>query len=123
MNGRNRQLAIAVALAGSLAAGQAMAQASVLDTYPNAEEQIREYFQANFGQSSANCGPGEINNISNAEVVSETDQQLVLEVDYTFSARTLQGNTRCHGDDTRHVTFDKSPSGLTISQMSGIRPQ
>jgi hypothetical protein len=102
-------------------AGQAFAQSSPLDTYPKAEEQIGEHYAANFGQSSANCGPGKINYISDAEVVSETDQQSVLEVDYTFSARTLQGKNRCHGDETRPVTFDKGSSGLTIAEMSGVR--
>lgn len=114
---------LAAALISGVAASPVLAASAAMSQYQGAEDQIKNYFRQNFGQASANCGPGEINDISDAKVVSESASQVVMEVSYTFSARSLQNTNTCSGTQTSTVTFDKNSNGqLSLSQMAGLNP-
>jgi len=122
MSRARMQLTIAALFVG-LTAGSALAASTALEQYPNAEDQIKNYFRQNSGQANANCGAGEIHDISDAEVVSDTPSQLTLKVDYTFSAKSLQNTATCSGTQSSTVTFDKSSDGkLAINNMAGLNP-
>jgi aerobic-type carbon monoxide dehydrogenase small subunit (CoxS/CutS family) len=122
MNRSLRPLAAAVLVAGA-AAGSALAASTALDQYPTAEQQIKEHFRQNFGQASSNCGPGQINDISGAKVVSESTNQVTMQVDYAFSAKSLQNTNTCRGTQSATVTFDKTSNGhLSLKQMDGLNP-
>jgi hypothetical protein len=109
-------------LLGSVVAGPALAATSP-SQYPGTEDQIHSCFRDNFGQASANCGAGQTNDISDAKVVSETQDQVLMQVDYTFSARAVQNTDICSGDQTAMVTLDKADGGtLSLSKMSGVDP-
>jgi hypothetical protein len=112
----------AIALVAGLAVTEALAASTTLSQYPDAEEQIKSYFRQNFGTESANCGPGQINDISDAEIVTDTPQQLTVNIDYTFSAKSLQNTNTCSGTQSSMVTFDKADGKLVINKMSGATP-
>jgi hypothetical protein len=122
-----RQARLLLAVAGlacaGLAAGHAMADASALEKYPGAREQILSYYNANAREGGGNCGAGNIDNISNARVVSETDDQVVLDIQYEYSATTLQGGSeRCSGTASREFTLSKDGSDMTVTNMTGQGP-
>ena len=122
MNRSFGPLAVVFLVAG-VAAGPALAASTALDQYPTAEQQIRDYFRQNFGQSSSNCGAGQINDISDGKVVSETADQVTMDIDYTFSAKSLQNTATCSGTQSSMVTFDKTGDGkLSLKQMDGLNP-
>ncbi len=122
MNRSLRPVAAAVLVAG-VAAGPALAASTALGQYPTAEQQIKDYFRQNFDQASSNCGPGQINDISGAKVVSESGDQVTMHVDYTFSAKSLQNTNTCSGTQSAMVTFDKTSNGrLSLKQMAGLNP-
>ncbi len=108
--------------AAGLVAGQANADASALEKYPGAKEQIMEYYRANAREGGGNCGAGNMNDIGEARVVSEDASSLVVNVHYMYSASTLTGGSGCSGMGERDFTFTKSASGLTINDMSGQGP-
>lgn len=109
-------------LAGAAIALPALAAVS-LDQYPGTEEQIRNHFRDHFGQASANCGRGQINDISDATIVNDTPQQVTMQVSYSFSASSLQNTNTCSGSRDATVTFDKQADGnLTLDRMSGVNP-
>ena len=112
----------AIAFAAGLAVTQALAVSSVFDQYPDAEEQIKSYFRQDFGPVNANCGNGQINDISDAKVVTDTPKQLVISIDYSFSAKALQNTNTCSSTQSSTVTFDKVNGKLVINKMSGATP-
>ena len=61
----------AIAFVAGLAVTQALAASPVFSQYPDAEEQIKSYFRQDFGPVSANCGNGQINDISDAKVITD----------------------------------------------------
>ena len=112
----------AIALAAGLAVTQALAASPVFSQYPDAEEQIKSYFRQDFGPVSANCGNGQINDISDAKVITDTPQQLVINIDYSFSAKALQNTNTCSSTQSSTVTFNKVDGKLVIDKMSGATP-
>ena len=117
-----KPLAAAVLVAG-VAIGPALAASTALDQYPTAEQQIKDYFRQNFGQASSNCGAGQINDISAAKVVSATAKQVTMNIDYAFSAKSLQNTATCSGTKSAVVSFDKTSDGhLSLKQMAGLNP-
>ena len=78
-----RSLSGAAVLA-ALAAGAALADASALEKFPGAKDAIMSYYAANAREP--NCGAGQMQNIGDASVVSESGDQAVVAVNYTFSA-------------------------------------
>ena len=110
------------ALVAGLAVTQAFAASAVFSQYPDAEEQIKSYFRQNSGLANPNCGNGQINDISDAKVVTDTPQQLVISIDYSFSATALQNTNTCNSTQSSTVTFDKVNGKLVINKMSGATP-
>ena len=110
----------AAALGVALGAPAAFADASALEKYPGAREQIMSYYAANAREGGGNCGAGNMNDIGGARVVSESADQVVLAVDYGFSATVMGGNTAmCSGDSSREFTLAKGGSGWTVTGMTG----
>ena len=85
MNRSLGPLAVAFLVAG-MAAGPALAASTALDQYPTAEQQIRDYFRQNFGQSSSNCGAGQINDITITTPVFKQDRLVALFANTCHSA-------------------------------------
>ena len=116
------QLTTAALLAG-LVSAPAMAANTAFGQYPTAESQIKDYFRQSPAVTGPNCGPGEIHDISDAQLISDTPQQLTMRVDYSFSAKALQNTNTCSGTQSAMVTFDKVDGGqLVINRMSGAAP-
>jgi hypothetical protein len=112
----------AATLGVSVSAG-AFADSSALEKYPGAKEQIMRYYAANAREGSGSCGAGNMTDIGDARVVSEGADQVVLTVDYGFSATAMGGNTsQCSGDSSREFTLAKGGSGWTVTAMTGAAP-
>jgi hypothetical protein len=113
----------AAALGAGLLAGQAMADDSLLKKYPGAKEQILSYYNANAREGDANCGAGNIDDISTVKLVREDAGSVVLAVQYGYSATVTGGNTsQCSGDSSREFTLTKGGSGWTVTNMTGQMP-
>ena len=94
--------------------------AAALDKFAGAKEQIMSYYAANAREGGGNCGAGNMNDIGGARVVTESADQVVLAVDYGFSATAMGGNTAmCSGDSSREFTLAKGGSGWTVTNMTG----
>ena len=114
-----RSLSGAAVLA-ALAAGAALADASALEKFPGAKDAIMSYYAANGREP--NCGAGQMSNIGDASVVSESGDQAVVRVTYTFNATPGSGGTQCSGDNSREFTLTKGGSGWGVSSMTGQAP-
>ncbi len=55
-------------------------------------------------------------------MVSESGEEAVVKVDYSFSATPGAGGTECSGDASREFTLAKGGSGWTVSGMTGETP-
>ena len=107
----------------ALAAGAALADASALEKFPGAKDAIMSYYAANAREGAGNCGAGQMQDIANASVVSESGDQAVVAVNYTFSATATGGNTAaCSGPAMREFTLAKGGSGWGVSGMTGGAP-
>jgi hypothetical protein len=111
------------ALAVAVGAGTALADASALEKFAGAKEAIMSYYAANAREGGGNCGAGHMADIGDARVVSESGDQAVVAVDYTFSATATGGNTAaCSGPGMREFTLTKGASGWGVSGMTGGAP-
>ena len=111
------------ALCVGLGAAAALADASALEKFPGAKDAIMSYYAANAREGAGNCGAGQMQDIANASVVSESGDQAVVAVNYTFSATATGGNTAaCSGPAMREFTLAKGASGWGVSGMTGGAP-
>jgi hypothetical protein len=107
----------------ALAAPAALADASALEKFPGAKEQIMSYYAANAREGAGNCGAGQMAGIGDARVVDASANSAVVAVDYTFSATATGGNTAaCSGPGMREFTLSKGGSGWTVTGMTGQTP-
>ena len=104
----------------TLAAGAALADASALEKFPGAKDAIMSYYAAN--AQEPNCGAGQMQNIGDAQVVSESGDTAVVAVNYAFSATPGAGGTQCSGDSSREFTLTKGASGWGVTSMTGQAP-
>jgi hypothetical protein len=110
-------------LAVVLGTATAWADASALEKFAGAKDAIMGYYAANAREGGGNCGAGNMSDIGGATVVSESADQAVVKVDYTFSATATGGNTGlCSGPASREFTLAKGGSGWTVSGMTGEAP-
>ncbi len=98
----------------------AFADASALEKFAGAKEAIMSYYAANGREP--NCGAGQMSNIGDASVVSESGDQAVVNVTYTFNATPGSAGTECSGDNSREFTLTKGGSGWGVSGMTGQNP-
>jgi hypothetical protein len=111
------------ALCVGLGTTTALADASALEKFSGAKEAIMSYYAANAREGAGNCGAGQMQDIANASVVSESSDQAVVAVDYTFSATATGGDTAaCSGPAKREFTLTKGASGWGVSSMTGGAP-
>ncbi len=109
------------ALSLGLGAAAALADASALEKFAGAKEAIMSYYAANAQEPG--CGAGQMQNIGDAKVVSESGDTAVVAVNYAFSATTGAGGTAaCSGDSSREFTLTKGSSGWGVSGMTGQNP-
>src|SRR4051794_34981719 len=112
----------AAALLTALGAPMVLAD-TALDKFSGAKEAIMSYYASNAHESAGNCRPGQMTDISDARVVSESGNQAVVAVDYNFTASPTSGTTAtCSGPTTRQFTLSKGGSGWTVTGMSGEAP-
>ena len=94
--------------------------ASALDRFAGAEEAIMGYYAAHAREGRGACGVGNMTEIGDARVVSESGDQAVVAVRYGFSATVLGSNTAvCSGFRTREFTLSNGGSGWTVAGMTG----
>ena len=111
------------ALLTVLGAPAALADAAALDKFAGAKEAIMSYYASNAHEGGGSCRAGQMTDISDARVVSESGNQAVVAVDYSFTASPLSGTTgTCSGPTTRQFTLSKGGSGWTVTGMSGEAP-
>ena len=123
MNSWMRNLSGAALCWRRFAVGAALADASALEKFPGAKDAIMSYYAANAREGAGNCGAGQMQDIGNASVVSESGDQAVVAVNYTFSATATGGNTAaCSGPAMREFTLAKGASGWGVSGMTGGAP-
>ena len=117
-----KHLLAGAAMAVGLGATAALADASALEKFAGAKDAIMSYYAAN-ARESGTCGAGHMADIGDARVVSESGDQAVVAVDYTFSATATGGNTAaCSGPGMRQFTLTTGGSGWTVSGMTGEAP-
>ena len=107
-------------LSTGLGATVALADAAALDKFAGAKEAIMSYYAENGREP--NCGAGQMADIGGANVVSESGDQAVVKVDYSFSATPGAAGTECSGDSSREFTLAKGGSGWTVESMTGQAP-
>jgi len=113
----------AVALLGALGAPSALADTGALEKFPGAKEAITSYYASNAHEGGGNCRVGQMTDISDSRVISESGNQAVVAVDYNFTASPTSGTTAtCSGPTTRQFTLSKGGSGWTVTGMSGEAP-
>ena len=118
-----KHLLAGAAMAVGLGATAALADASALEKFAGAKDAIMSYYAANAREGGGNCGAGHMADIGDARVVSESGDQAVVAVDYTFSATATGGNTAaCSGPGMRQFTLSKGGSGWTVTGMTGEAP-
>ena len=111
------------ALGIGLGTTTAFADAAALEKFPGAKDAIMSYYAANAREGAGNCGAGQMQDIANASVVSESGDMAVVAVNYTFSATATGGNTAaCSGPAMREFTLAKGASGWGVSGMTGGAP-
>ena len=95
--------------------------AAVLDKYPGVKQQIMSYYNSNATEDSWGCNAVYMDNITEAKVIRETPEQLVLGVHYFFIS-DFGGGRRgpgCEGFGTRVFTFARSGGSYGLVSMSG----
>jgi hypothetical protein len=111
------------ALVGVLGTATAWADAAALEKFAGAKDAITSYYAANAREGGGNCGAGHMADVGDARVVSESGDQAVVAVDYSFSATATGGDTAaCSGPGMRQFTLTKGGSGWTVSGMTGEAP-
>ena len=81
------------------------------------------YYASNAHEGGGNCRVGQMTDIGDALVVSESSDQAVVAVDYNFTASPGGTTTAtCSGPSTRQFTLSKGGSGWTVTKMSGEAP-
>ena len=80
------------------------------------------YYAENAREGAGNCGAGQMGNIEDARVVSESPDQVVLAVNYMFSASSRPAPRQCSGPGMREFTLAKGASGWGVSSMTGQGP-
>ena len=111
------------ALCVGLGTTTALADTSALDKFAGAKDAIMSYYAENAREGAGNCGAGHMSEIGGARVVSESGDQAVIAVDYTFSATATGGNTAaCSGPAMREFTLSKGGSGWSVTSMTGGAP-
>jgi hypothetical protein len=106
----------------TLIVSTAHAGSEALDKYAGAKEQIVGYYAANAREGGGNCGPGQMADIGDARVISETGDAVVVAVDYSYSAKSLAGTNACSGTAEREFTLAKGASGYEVTGMTGQMP-
>ena len=115
-----RLVLASAALCGGLGASVALADAMALEKFAGAKKAIMSYYAANGREP--NCGAGQMQNIGDAKVVSESSDTAVVAVTYAFSATPGAAGTQCSGDSSREFTLTKGGSGWTVTGMTGQAP-
>ena len=106
-----------------LGATAALADSAALARFAGAKERVISYYAANAREGAGNCGPGQITDIGDARVLSESGDHAVVAVNYAYSARATGGNTAlCSGDAIREFTLARNGAGWLVSGMTGQMP-
>jgi hypothetical protein len=91
-----------------------------LASFPGAEQQIREYYEAHGQEGDYSCGPVDMGAITRVAEVANTATEIKLAFHYEFTSEDGGRSEYCHlGFNTRIATFSKAGGGLTLERMSG----
>ncbi len=94
-----------------------------LGRYPGAQQQIVAYYDAHASEQGGACNKVHVDAITHSKVVTETASQLVLDLDYTYSAvrneDSLTPKSACGGFGSRTFTFDRTGDAYKLVTMSG----
>jgi hypothetical protein len=94
-----------------------------LGRFPGAQQQIVSYYKAHASEQSRACNHVQMDAITRSKVVSETDSQLVLDLEYSYSAtkaaEKLPKGPACDGFSSRTFTFERSSDAYKLLRMSG----
>ena len=115
---------LGLAACGALGAcAHAGGGSGALAAYPGAAGQIEQFYDANATERDWYCNDVQLDNVDQAKLVSQNEQQLVLAVTYFFSPvdpTSRLNRDQCQGFNTRFFTFAKEPGGaLSLIAMSG----
>jgi hypothetical protein len=90
--------------------------------FPGAAQQVRRFYERNAFEENATCTTPRIAAIISSRTITDTPEQLVLEVRYRFEPfnRTADfGTAACIDWNTRQFTFERSGEALRIVGMTG----
>lgn len=112
-------MAFAVAALGACTGGPA--DDGALAAYPGAEEQIRDFYDANAIEGDGRCQEVVLASILGAEVVNQDAARISFRVNYRFlpSAEINAVTQECNGFAERRFMFDKDGETLVLTGMSG----
>ncbi len=119
-------LLAALALAACTAGGHRLPgldQQAGLGRFPGAQPQIVSYYDAHASEESRACNHVKMDVVTRSKVTSQTDDQLALELEYSYSstepAAKLPKGPPCDGFATRTFTFERSGDTYKLLRMSG----
>lgn len=135
----HRRAALAITLAAALVAGCAAQTGVGFNTvlgYEGLGRQIEVFYAQRAWERNATCPNPRIDTILRAEVIEETEDEIVARVRYSWrDSSRLEGSrtgvrlgvgagNRCRGIDQRRFTLERAGEGVRVVAMSGAqRPE
>ena len=123
---RSGALLAALGLVGCTAGGHRLPgvdQQAGLGRFPGAQEQIVRYYNAHAAERDRTCNHVGMDVITRSRVVTDTADQLVLDLEYSYSstqaAQKPPKGPPCDGFADRTFTFERSGDTYKLLQMSG----
>jgi hypothetical protein len=82
---------------------------------------IRRYYESNAAEQNNACSAPIMTAVSRTQVVSDSDDGLVVDVTYTFGNYASRSANRCRGFGNRQFTLTRSSDGFEVVDMTGER--
>ena len=82
---------------------------------------IRLYYEQNAAEENNACSALIMSGVTRTEVVSDSGDELILDVSYLYNNDAHRGSMRCRGTNTRQFTLSRGPNGFQVADMTGER--
>ena len=82
---------------------------------------IRRYYESNAAEENNACSAPILSGVSRTDVVSDSDDKLVVDVTYTYGNYAHRSSMRCRGTGNRQFTLTRSAAGFRVLGMTGER--
>jgi hypothetical protein len=82
---------------------------------------IRHYYESNAAEENNACSALIMSGISRTDVVSDSDDRLVVDVTYFYTNYAHRRSMQCRGTGNRQFTLTRSADGFRVVDMTGER--